>query len=126
MRPLIDELEAGRRNGREHGLFVLIGRRTFSSAVLNAIDLKQKAGAVLVGEPAGGEPNHYGEARSFELPYSGLSVQYSTKYFDTYRDGGETLVPDIAAPPRFEELAAGRDPAIEAVMRAVKTVAGVR
>ena len=39
-----------------------------------ALSLKEKAGALLVGEPTGGKPSHFGEVKSFELPVSGLSV----------------------------------------------------
>ena len=37
--------------------------------------------AIFIGEPTGGRPNHFGEVKSFNLPNSGLSVRYSTKYF---------------------------------------------
>src|SRR5690606_997992 len=62
-------------------VYTLIGRSTFSSALMNAIALDQQAAAVLVGEPTGGRPNHYGEVRRFVLPNAKLPISYATKYF---------------------------------------------
>ncbi len=100
-------------------LYVLIGRNTFSSAVLNAIDLKQKAGAVFVGEPSGGRPNHYGEIKALELSDLGRTLTYSTKYFNTYKAGDPpSLMPDIEAPHSYEAYIEGRDRALEAALNA--------
>jgi hypothetical protein len=117
LQPLIDGLVSRHRSGAAYRLSVVIGRDTFSSAVLNAIALKQEAGAIFVGEPSGGRPNHYGEIRTFELPNLGRTVQYSTKYFDHYdaADGGDpsALMPDIPAPPSFPAYVQGRDPVMD-------------
>lgn len=103
--------------GRE--LYVLIGRNTFSSAVLNAIELKQKAGAVFVGEPSGGRPNHYGEIKALELSDLGRTLTYSTKYFNTYKAGDpSSLMPDIEAPHSYEAYIEGRDRALEVALNA--------
>lgn len=119
LQPLIDGLVTRHRRGAAYELSVIIGRDTFSSAVLNAIALKQEAGAIFVGEPSGGRPNHYGEVRTFELPNLGRTVQYSTKYFTHYdpADGSDppALMPDRMAPPSFPAYVQGRDPALEAI-----------
>lgn len=120
LHPVIERLAADYAEGRAYDLYVIIGRETFSSAVLNAINLKQNADAVFVGEPSGGRPNHFGEVRSFDLPNSGRRVRYSTKYFTHYQpaDGGDpdTLVPDIPAAPSWELYRQGVDPALQAIM----------
>jgi hypothetical protein len=96
---------------------VLIGPRTFSSAVLNAIQFRQRTAAILVGEPTGGEPNHYGEVKSFTLPNSGLSVYYSTRRFVYIEgDASSALEPDRVVPLMAADLLAGRDPVLEAVI----------
>lgn len=59
----------------------IIGRRTASSAVMNAISLKGQPYTILVGEPTGGKPNSYGETQNLTLPNSGATLIYSTKYF---------------------------------------------
>ncbi len=64
---------AGRGGIDQRGkIFVVIGRRTFSSGLLNAHDLAARTRAILIGEPTGGKPNSYGEVESFTLPRSGL------------------------------------------------------
>jgi Peptidase family S41 len=42
-------------------LFVLVGRQTFSAAMVNAIDFRKETNATLVGEPIGERPNSYSE-----------------------------------------------------------------
>ena len=61
--PFIGELAAAKEVNRKGRLFVILGRRTFSSAVLNALDLKKKTQAIFYGEPTGGKPNHFGEKK---------------------------------------------------------------
>ena len=62
-------------------LFVLIGRDTISSSLLNALQLKAAPFTTLVGEPTGGKPNHYGNTGALTLPRSGLRISYSTRFF---------------------------------------------
>lgn len=100
-------------------VYVLIGRRTFSSALMNAIELDQQANAVLVGEPTGGRPNHYGEVRSLRLPNSQLQVSYSTKHFQMLPAADPpSLEPEIATPVTLANQQAGRDTALEAALEA--------
>lgn len=100
-------------------LVTLIGRATFSSAVLNAIRMKTQTNSLLVGEPTGGRPNHYGEIQTFVLPNSGLQVQYSTKYFRDWADSdAPSLPPDIPVEMTLNDLLAGRDPVLEAALTA--------
>ena len=62
-------------------LFVMVGRRTFSAAMVNAVDFDAMTHALLVGEPIGEKPNSYQEVRQFTLPDSGLTVGVSTKWY---------------------------------------------
>jgi hypothetical protein len=95
---------------------VLIGRQTFSSALMNAVQL-DRAGAVLVGEPTGGRPNHYGEIRRFTLPNSGIPVVYATRYFRMLDDADPpSLDPDIPAPPTIADKLTGHDAALTAAL----------
>ncbi len=104
---------AGHRLDAPGRLFVLVGPRTYSSAVLNATALDEGTAAVLVGRPTGGAVNGYGEPDSFVLPNSGLVVEYSTRYFGVVGGPGETLTPDVVVVPSSRDVAAGRDPALE-------------
>jgi len=101
---------------REPGrVFVIVGRRTFSSAIINAMDFKELLGAVIVGEPTSGTPNHFGEVRHFTLPSSGLRVGYSTKRFGDPAGPFGPLQPDVVAAMSFADYASGRDAALEAI-----------
>lgn len=81
------------RHGR---LFVVIGRDTFSSALLNAFSFKNNTNAILIGEPTGGKPNCYGEIEKFILPNSKFLITYSTEYYKLIEnDNVKSLVPDI-------------------------------
>jgi C-terminal processing protease CtpA/Prc len=102
-------------NQRGH-LFVIVGRGTFSSAILNALDLKNKTQAIFVGEPTGGKPNHYGEFQEFTLPNSRLRVGYSTKYFTYSQDDTPFFVPDVPVELSSADYFAGRDPMLDAIL----------
>jgi hypothetical protein len=97
-------------------VYVLIGPMTFSSAILNAEDLRGSVHATLVGEPTGGSPNGYGEVRTFTLPNSKLVVRYTTKYFSLGKSN--SLKPDLAAPRNLADDLAGRDTALSAAIAA--------
>ncbi len=115
--PLISGLaERPAINDKGH-LFVIIGRSTFSSAVLNALQLMNNTAAIFVGEPSGGRPNHYGEVKQFALPFSGLQVSYSTKYF-SYLQGEDpvSLVPDVLVQLSSADYFSGKDPVLDAVL----------
>ena len=62
-------------------LYVLIGRRTFSAAMVNATDFRKSTNALLVGEPIGERPNSYSENDEMTLPHSKVVVSYSTRYY---------------------------------------------
>jgi C-terminal processing protease CtpA/Prc len=115
--PFINLL-AKRRKALPGGVYALIGPRTFSSALLNAEKLKLVAGAVLVGSPTGGSPNHFGEVRHFTLPHSGLKVFYSTKRFGLPpgADAPDTLQPDVVVATSSTAYFAGQDPVLEAAL----------
>lgn len=98
-------------------VYVLIGRRTFSSALMNAIELDQQADALLVGEATGGRPNHYGEVRSFRLPNSQIQVSYATRYFRMLpNDDPSSLEPERVTPVTIANQLSGFDAALTAAL----------
>lgn len=111
--PFISWLATHRAPARQ--VYAVIGRATFSSAVLNAIGL-QRAGAILVGEPTAGKPSHHGEVQSFTLPSSGLVVTYSTKFFADLDFAGDAVQPAIQVAATYADWAAGRDPVFAAIL----------
>ncbi|MCD6516588.1 MAG: peptidase S41 [Candidatus Aminicenantes bacterium] len=114
--PFLEELKKRPKFLKKGSLYVLIGRRTFSSAILNAIDLKKQTPAIFLGEPTGGKPNHYGEVQTFRLPQSGLPVTYSVKYFRVIDDDPDSLMPDILIEPRISEYLKKLDPVLNFVL----------
>ncbi len=113
--PFIKELGKRISSGQCKG-FVLISTNTFSSAVLNAWNLK-KAGCVLVGTPTGGAINHYGEVRTFDLPESGILVSYSTKHFIQDKNAAPgSIMPDVLVDFSVEDLRNGHDSQVAVCM----------
>ena len=115
--PLLAVLRQEMDTGVE--LVGLIGETTFSSAIINAVEL-QEMGAVLVGEPASGSVDHFGSVGTFALPNSGVRIGVSTKYIDlgTLLDadagrGVESLLPDVTVPQTLSDTLAGRDTAVD-------------
>ncbi len=102
---------------KEGKLYVIIGKDTFSSAVLNAVRFKKETHAVFVGEATGGEPNHFGEVKNFKLPNSGITVRYSTKHFHWLDEDTDTLNPDAIVEDTFADYRDGADPVLAWIIR---------
>ena len=112
--PILGPVINGLADRAEVDTIGLIGTDTFSSAILNALDLRRRAGAVLVGGPTGGKPNHFGEIRWFHLPNSQLRVFYSTKYFRMINDDDlPSIQPDHTVIPSSNQYFSGQDPVLE-------------
>ena len=115
--PLADGLKSRPALTAKGHLYVLIAWHTFSAAMNTAVNFRNGLNAILVGEPAGIKPNHYGQAESFMLPNSKLKVQYSTKYVRKIHDADPlSLDPDIFVPYSLNDFLAGRDPVLEAAL----------
>ena len=115
LQPFIDGIKIRPVGNTTGKLFVLIGCNTFSSGLLNAITLKTETQSILVGEPTGGKPNSYGDVKNFTLSYSGLIVQYSTKFFNTMPGDPPSLNPDVTRQISFADYVAGKDPVLDYV-----------
>jgi hypothetical protein len=113
--PLIEGLSSNEKLSKTGSLFVVIGNSTYSSAILNALSLKNHTKAIFIGQPTGGRPNHYGEVKRFNLPNTGLLVNYSTKYFEHSKVDTESLFPDINVKYTFDDYCNGIDPVMEAI-----------
>lgn len=114
IKPFIDGMRTRPALNTETTFFAFIGRGTFSSALMNAIDLATQTNAILLGEGTGGKPNGYGEVRDFTLPNSGLPVQYSTRFFNNVPGyEGDSYQPDREIVMTAADVLAGRDPLLE-------------
>jgi len=115
LEPFIEKIKNHNLN-KKGKIFVLIGRATFSSAIMNAIKLKRETKAILVGETTAGTINHYGEVRAFSLPNTKLQVNYSTQYWENWKGHDGPLVPEIKIPKNLSDLLKGNDKALNYVM----------
>jgi hypothetical protein len=116
LQQLGEALQAGDYPFPAKGAYAIITRGSFSSAVANAVTLKE-SGVTLVGEPTGGKPSSPGNVVSYALPHSRASFQVSTRVFT--RPGYETvesLRPDLSVDPTLADLAAERDPFLALIL----------
>lgn len=97
-------------------IYCIVGRKTFSSAMMNADQMQRNFKAKLVGEDVGGKPGHFGEVRVVSLPQSRLPLQYSTKDFGVDKRR-EPLRIDHRVGAKAAESFAGTDPILEAVIK---------
>jgi len=102
---------------RKGHLFVLTGVMTFSAAMSNAAQFRQKTAAILVGEAIGERPNSYQENRELTLPNSHIVVSYSTRFY-TFAPGDpeNRIRPDVPVATSWADYKAGRDPVIDAAL----------
>ena len=119
--PILTLLAPMVRSG-EVEVWGLIGEATFSSAAINAMEIREMGG-FLAGEATSGSVDHFGAVGTFTLPNSGIRGQFSTKYI-TLSDylecavglGVTAIEPDWAVPQTLEDDLAGRDTAVEALL----------
>jgi Peptidase family S41 len=113
---LIKPLETMADINRKGRLYVLVGALTFSAAMNNAAQFQDETQAILVGEQIGEKPNSYQEPRQFRLPNSHLIVRASSLYYKFRQHGPNAVTPDKTIVPTWEDVKAGRDPALDWVL----------
>ena len=118
VQPLLHRLIGCTKINRPGGLYVIIGRGTFSAAQNTATAIERETSAIFVGEPSGSRPNFIGETIPFTLPYSKAMVNVADLYWQTSwpYDHRPWIAPEIYAPPTFAAYSQNRDPAMEAIL----------
>lgn len=76
-------------------VYVLINRKTYSAAMVNALQFKQLLNATLVGEPSGANPNGYQDLGQFQLPNSKVLITYTKRLFRLQEKDSEGIQPDV-------------------------------
>ena len=115
--PFIEAIKHCNKVNKKGSIFVIIGRETFSSALLNALSLKTNTSAIFIGEPTGGKPNCYGEVQRFTLKNSKLIVCYSTEYYKTIEDDAIlSLMPDVSIVLTIQNYINNEDPSFEYII----------
>lgn len=98
------------------GIYVLVGNKTFSAAMNNAVHFKQMLNATVVGTPTGGNPFEYQDASTFYLPHSGWPVSVSKRLFKLQANKSMPLQPDVVIDNSWQDFLEGRDPQLEWVL----------
>lgn len=98
-------------------IYVAIGRQTYAPATLDALQWREKHGAVLVGEMTGANPNGYRENTVVTLPNSGIRISIPTKEYRVLENHVGGLAPDQEIPTDWESYRKGIDPVLEWVLR---------
>ena len=116
--PIVREVLSRPALHRPGGVYLIIGRRTFSAAQALAHMFDIWTEAVFVGEPTGSSPQFWGDHDFFRLPHSDLLVSASPTW---WQPGGPYdrrawLPPAWTFEPRFDDYVAGRDPALSAIL----------
>lgn len=99
-------------------LYVLTGPRTFSSANLFTLLIKDNKLGLQVGEPVGNEANFHGQQLSFDVPgtpFTFSSASSRNVRPDPRRPNETSVPPDLEIPVTRSDLLADRDPVIEAI-----------
>jgi hypothetical protein len=109
----INKLKDCKAINQKGKLFVITGKQTYSSGIVNVMDFKHLTQAIFIGEETSGKPNHYGETANLVLSNSGLQISYSTKYFKNSDIDTNSFKPDILIETNFSEYKQGIDPVFE-------------
>ncbi len=113
--PFITYLNSLPQN-KKGSIYVLVGRKTFSAAILNTVQLKNETYATIIGEPTSGSVTHFGSVKFMKLPETHITIMYSTQYVATSETYDGSLRPDVLIPERFADYSSGFDAAVNYAM----------
>jgi hypothetical protein len=103
--------------GEDHRTFVVTGRGTFSACQDFVNFLERATDAVFVGEPSSSKPNFAGESTSVLLPWSGVRMSISSRWWQDSYPGDERPYIPVSMPVALtvEDWWSGRDPVMDAL-----------
>lgn len=101
---------------KEGKIYVIIGRETFSSAILNSMELRNETNSILVGEATSGQPNHFGEVKEIHLSNTNINVYYSSNYFKTTNEEVDSIYPDEEVILKSSSFFEGKDDFLESII----------
>lgn len=105
-------------------LFVLTSRITQSAGIVFASKLELETHAVFLGEPTAGHPNLFnspmGQHVAQALPGTDIMFRVSSRWQQSsdHQDDRRFIAPDIPVGMSYAEYAAGKDPVLDAALRA--------
>jgi hypothetical protein len=118
--PLVQTIALYAAADSRRAVYVVTSRSTFSAAqnFINRVE-RSTPTAVFAGEPSMSSPNFTGEDNPTRLPYSGLVISISNRYWQDSRpdDHRAWIEPRLRIPLRSTDWLHNRDPVLEAVLR---------
>ncbi len=104
---------------KQGNFFTIIGRNTFSAAQNLTGYLERETNVIFAGEPTGSRPDFVGETNLITLPYSGLRVSCSSRYWqnslsDDYRNW---VAPQLGVKYFYDDYKNGTDPAMNEIIK---------
>jgi len=130
-RPFINQLGAFAKD-HQLKIYVITGRATFSAGIYHAMQLRQFADAVMVGEPVGDILEIWSEGGNLLTPNAKLSLHFADRLhsysplvrpeFEKYlvKDTDLSVTnpgPDLLVRTNARDYFAGRDPALRAIIQ---------
>ena len=102
---------------------LLIGPRTFSSALDCALAAKGYGLATLIGEETSEPVNTTGEVVKIATRFSGITGSFTTKYFTPPKPApaGRGVIPDIEVRTTLDDVIARRDPVLARAIRVLRS-----
>jgi len=104
-------------------LFVLINGGSFSNSAIVSSALKFYGRGIFIGEESGGNKNVIdGYEKNMVLPHTKIRIALPTRQFDLRerdKNTGQGILPDVAIQPTIDDLIAGKDRAMEQVIRMI-------
>ncbi len=122
-RAFLNEILRSDEFNQEGKLFVITGRETFSACQNFCNWMDRQTDALFVGEPTGSRPNFVGEGNQILLPYSGLTANASSRFWQdsVSEDMRVWIAPDLEAELTSDDYRSNRDPAFAAILEYLKT-----
>jgi hypothetical protein len=102
-----------------NGVYVLTSGATFSAGTSNAALFKQLLNAIVVGTPTGSNSTGYQDMGEFTLPYSGLHISYSKRFFGIQPANTKGVQPDILIAPEWDDMSKGIDTVLSRVLQEI-------
>lgn len=120
--PLVEALAAFERAREGNRIFVMTSRSTFSAAQNFITRLERVAHPEFAGEPSMSSPNFTGEDNEVLLPWSGVRVSISNRYWQDSRPDDRRPWIEMRYPVALSaaDYFGYRDPVLPVVLRAIE------
>nr|WP_319270890.1 hypothetical protein [uncultured Draconibacterium sp.] len=116
--PFINEIIKRDQFCKGKNLFVLVGNRTYSAAVIFLTELAVHTDAIFIGSPPACPFNFFSDMVQYgNLPNSGANLGIASRQIDNaWSNQTVHFIPDVPAPFSSDDYFSGKDPAISAAL----------